>query len=376
MKYNDTIPVVESLVSEYGVPRWDVESSYSPKSGNLLLVPVQSETPDSLSLMAFIELDNKVWYKHFTASTSDTLVRDMMLYYRMQVYPKDDYPDRWVQVSTGSSKEIYEYCYDFYSVTKAGVKTYLYTYCWYEIFTSLSDNVIEDRGSPDGGGWTDLSSGNSGGNPDDTPPTTPRCPTEINPIELQTLNQVIANITFHGDCMTNTMIQAAKAYSTIAIDKCLKSDGTFFPESRRIYFNSLDGINEWAVHEELTHAYQDFFYPNGIAQYCSERPGNTNLEFEAKLLHTFLHFQTLEGNTWLQHVFNSPDVWNEMRMWWEDYMSDGLTLEFWTGYEKYLKIFNDKTVNSGYGGFLDPNFPKMTFIEHLRNKCKNTQTPR
>ncbi len=370
---NSTKPVIHQLFSNYGTPRWDMDFGSPIKSGNMLLVPMVKDSPDSLSLMVFLETEKGIKYKVFPKSTPDSIVTDLILLYQIDLYPDATYTDRIVTRTNSEVKLVtVESCWHVFSSNDGG-NTWWHNYssCRTDFYYSQMEDASEGGGSDSG--WNNLPSGGSGeGNSDSTDWSDPSNPSDTlckSPMllhESEKLNQVLASITVHNHCMTNTMISEARTWARIWIDHCQDDNGMYYPNTGRIYFKGIEGMNEWSVFEELTHAYQDQFYLGGLAQYGPGMPGHTNMEFEAKLLHAIFHIElATPGGTWLQQIFNNVK-WDEVYLWLLDYINNGITPGFWNKYDEFIEAFNNETV---YGGFIDSGFPRMIFIENLRTNC-------
>ncbi len=108
-----------------------------------------------------------------------------------------------------------------------------------------------------------------------------------------------------------------------------------------------------AFTEELYHAYQKYYYPNGIGQYSYGNPGFSNIEFEAKLLENIVSIISTN------QTFRPAVPTDEYMNWLIEITNSGTTSpklfdDFKGNYFYFLEQF--KIYNSAY------NFPTISTL--------------
>ncbi|MGD9679184.1 MAG: hypothetical protein AB7V16_12655 [Vulcanibacillus sp.] len=130
------------------------------------------------------------------------------------------------------------------------------------------------------------------------------------------------------------------------------------------YFCHYTGTSQY---EETMHAFQDNFY-KGLSKYGPGKAGYTNMEFEAKLMQAIY---CVENGIIQEAILNGcfkGGNWTEFQGWLLDYLSSGITNDFWEEYNKFIEIFANKY--STYSSHISDSFPRMSEIENLMNGCK------
>jgi hypothetical protein len=121
------------------------------------------------------------------------------------------------------------------------------------------------------------------------------------------------------------------------MDSSLPHPAGYDPASKTFKFRDNDAITSGKLKEEFFHAYQDFFYDGGIAQYADL--GRVNIEFEAKLYKDISNVKCCDG-------FNNEDCPQKIKDDYFDWISQlrenpaSLTN---SDYQKWLKFFDTYT---------------------------------
>lgn len=109
------------------------------------------------------------------------------------------------------------------------------------------------------------------------------------------------------------------------------------PTSKTFFFKNNDAITSSKLKEEFFHAFQDFYYSGGIAQYAST--GLVNIEFEAKL-HTDI---TNVGCCVAFNMGSAPQEIKEQYENWVFAIQNNPSTVSSTDYQKWLNLFNQYT---------------------------------
>ncbi|ASZ11547.1 hypothetical protein KTO58_17280 [Chitinophaga pendula] len=190
-------------------------------------------------------------------------------------------------------------CYiDYYSCTYSGGQSY----CRYE----FSKQVACDGGSG-GGGWNGGNGNPSGGpngggtgnspGPNDYPGATqgePQPSENLKKIAKSTTTMMVQQVAILNrvleqflECCINKAFFNQMVTAGVKLDFKVTpmqlSEGGFKPIEMSVSFKGNSAINYDVLTEELFHAYQNLYYPGGIAGKHGTI-GGSNLEFEAKLL--------------------------------------------------------------------------------------------
>ncbi|MDD4591110.1 MAG: hypothetical protein PHG06_11890 [Parabacteroides sp.] len=118
------------------------------------------------------------------------------------------------------------------------------------------------------------------------------------------------------------------------------------PYNKSIKFRDYNSITTESIKEELFHAWQDAYYPGGIAQYGKDAQGNklpgyVNVEFEAKVFKDLI--MTFGGySAFLK--YDTPEeieIYEEYRDWIESVKDDPSILQNESVYHYWLDLFNE-----------------------------------
>lgn len=367
---NDSTGIIFDLSHRYGQPRWEVGRTQYRKSGNMLFVPIRAAEKDSITaVFAFIDSTHISYLKIFEGNSDDTLTSDLVLHYQNTLYGKAKAGERFTKPHLGDSKEVVWVpdCYDVYtSVDHGATLNYSYTSCSYRAVyvastTDLAFYPTGNEGNPGDGG------GDSGGDEIDEQEEED-CARPVLYEESQTIKNTRNGISRRDHCASNKIIDSTKNVR-YEIDSCMGTGtyGEYEYNTNEVQFRNVSEVNEARLYEELMHAYQNQFYNGGLGQYGPEMPGFTNMEFEAKLMQAIYCIESgIISDAILAQYFKGSD-WSEFEKWIIDYLSSGITDSFWTKYDKFIKIFNDKDPN--YRDHISNSFPRMEVINFLLNGC-------
>jgi hypothetical protein len=215
----------------------------------------------------------------------------------------------------------------------------------------------------DGGGgsgsYEDYSAG-GGGSGTTPPPPTDRTLTFT---ERDTLNQIKSKIS--ADCAIGKVVSSVWNGMGFAVDGSITTPAQWDRTTNTITFQNSNQINPENVMEELFHAYQNTVYPGGTGKYSKGKPGNTNIEFEAKLFRDI--YTALYGGGW-SGCFDFPYSIMDQYQKWVCTISEGFNPELMGQYGVMLGYFNQ--YSHGYGGFLLSNLNTPTAILQAKSGCR------
>ena len=111
--------------------------------------------------------------------------------------------------------------------------------------------------------------------------------------QIKKLNEALENLIDEG-CMQKALYDALVEknvklnFGMVANPTDLTAPANYNPNNKSINFKTYDKITAANLKEEIFHAWQDAYYPGGIAQYGKDAQGNklpglVNIEFEAKV---------------------------------------------------------------------------------------------
>lgn len=181
--------------------------------------------------------------------------------------------------------------------------------------------------------------------------------------ENQKLDEVRLMISV--DCATNKVIDAVWNGLIFNVKESISNPAIYSPDSNTITFSNSSSINTNNILEELFHAYQNTIYAGGIAQYADLKPGNTNIEFEAKLFKDI--YAASYGGGWSGNIGFPDSIRNKYNAWVWDIAMEGFTPMLMEQYSTMLGYFNQ--YNSFYGGYLLPGLASPLAIIQSRNGC-------
>ncbi|MGQ1892071.1 hypothetical protein ACT29H_16665, partial [Thermophagus sp. OGC60D27] len=130
-------------------------------------------------------------------------------------------------------------------------------------------------------------------------------------------------------------------------DSSLPHPAGYDPSTKTFKFRDNDAINSENLKEEFFHAYLDFFYDGGIAQYADS--GRVNIEFEAKLYKDISNVKCCVG-------FNMENVPQETKEQYENWIfsqQENPSIISLIDYQKWLNLFNQYT-NKEYSSPISP----------------------
>lgn len=114
---------------------------------------------------------------------------------------------------------------------------------------------------------------------------------DLNNTEQTTLLSTKKNLSLY--CPNQFIINAVWNSLKFIIDPSIGGPAGYDPVTNTISFRDNLSIKDINIIDELFHAYQNYFYPGGTAQYKG-KPGATNLEFEAKFFKDLYDFYTYD----------------------------------------------------------------------------------
>jgi hypothetical protein len=185
---------------------------------------------------------------------------------------------------------------------------------------------------------------------------------ELTPDEKNKL--IIAKKDLMRYCPNQLIINTVWNNLSFKIDPSIGGPAGFDHLSNTIFFRDMASIAGINIVEEIFHAYQNSFYSGGIGQYW-KKPGETNIEFEAKFYKDFMEFLK-DGVT----AYSASQDFSFSEM--SDYISllfnlresgftSGVLNQYYTCLEYFLK-------RSGYnGGVLDKLKDPNAFIKTRMN---------
>lgn len=122
--------------------------------------------------------------------------------------------------------------------------------------------------------YYNLGGGGAGG-------STPQSFRPLSTDETQKLESV--RIALSNDCATKKVVNTVWGSLSFNVEGSISHPAEYNPNNNTITFRNTSDINANAIIEEVFHAYQNTVYQGGTTQYSRYKPGNTNIEFEAKL---------------------------------------------------------------------------------------------
>jgi len=153
---------------------------------------------------------------------------------------------------------------------------------------------------------------------------------------------------FTKDCATNKVVNTVWGDLIFIVDGSISTPAQYDPNTNTITFRNSSEINTNNIHEELFHAYQNTVYPGGTAQYSRYKPGNTNIEFEAKLFKDI--YTALYGGAYNGDIGFPDSTADKYEKWVRSIAEQGFTLTLLADYSTMLGYFNQ--YNSEYRGHL------------------------
>ncbi|MGE0087941.1 MAG: hypothetical protein AB7S50_00515 [Bacteroidales bacterium] len=139
-------------------------------------------------------------------------------------------------------------------------------------------------------------------------------------------------------CPSQMVINAVWSSLNFKIDPTLSTPAGYLPGSNTIVFRDASSITSVNLIEEAFHAFQNSYYPGGISEYY-KNPGETNIEFEAKIFKDVYQIYTNGGIVWSGSI-NFP--LNERRQYealvWSIY-DNGFTQSVLSQYSTVLNYF-------------------------------------
>lgn len=204
--------------------------------------------------------------------------------------------------------------------------------------------------------YYNLGGGGAGG-------STPQSFRPLSSDETQKLESV--RIALSNDCATNNVVNTVWGSLSFNVNGSISNPAQYNPNNNTITFRNTSDINANAIIEEVFHAYQNTVYQGGTTQYSRYKPGNTNIEFEAKL---FKDIGTaLYGGAWSASIgFPNPYMY-EYDMWVRSIAEKGITLTLLAKYSTMLGYFNQ--YSSQYGGYLLPGLDIPLAIIRSKSGC-------
>lgn len=134
--------------------------------------------------------------------------------------------------------------------------------------------------------------------------------------------------------------------------------GGYSAASKKITFNSASTLDsESVLIEELFHAYQDHFYPNGISQYSRTTSGFSNIEFEAKFFQDLINFNFIfSGGTCCVMFPSSSTISSDdlilYQLWLDDITNSGTIFPEFdtisTAYFQWMQVFANTNVQYNF----------------------------
>lgn len=204
-----------------------------------------------------------------------------------------------------------------------------------------------DNGSGGSGGYEDYIAGGGGSGTIPPPPTDrPLTVTEIN-----ILNQIKSTIS--TDCATGKVVGSVWNGMGFAVDGSITSPAQWDRTTNTISFQSSSQINTSTLMEELFHAYQNTVYPGGTGKYSKGKPGNTNIEFEAKLFKDIYTANTELYGVWIGCIGFPYQIAHEYIIWVMDIAEQGFTQAVMANYSTMLGYFNQYSAEDYRGHLLE-----------------------
>ncbi len=111
-----------------------------------------------------------------------------------------------------------------------------------------------------------------------------KTPTTLTPAQIAALQNLLNQITSNcvGLGLINGLISGGQQF-TFTVDNTITPQASYNPLSNSIQMRNPSSIDVNSFQEELFHAYQNFYYKGGTAQFLG-KSGSANIEFEAKFL--------------------------------------------------------------------------------------------
>jgi hypothetical protein len=200
---------------------------------------------------------------------------------------------------------------------------------------------------------------------------TPQTSRPLSSDETQKLSLVRNEFT--KDCATNKVVNTVWGGLNFNVDGSISTPAQYDPNTNTITFRNSSSINANNIHEELFHAYQNTVYLGGTVQYSRYKPGNTNIEFEAKLFKDIYLYTELYVNGNMIPYGESGSIgfpnqqMNEYNAWVRSIAEQGFTLTLMAKYSTMLGYFNQ--YNSLYGGYLLPGLDIPLAILYSKSGC-------
>lgn len=217
--------------------------------------------------------------------------------------------------------------------------------------------LVANSGPGFGGGYSLEFGGTDGGggsnNSSPTPPSPVLQSNELRKIannvtmsddQIKKLNEALENLIDEG-CMQKALYDAL-VEKNVKLDFGMKTGtapGAYNPYTKRMSFDDKGSITSEILKEELFHAWQDAYYPGGIAQYGKDAQGNklpglVNIEFETKV------FKDIARNLdyGCCYIFGDDNIPLEIQgdyFSWIDSIQKNVSL-LDVEYEKWLNLFN------------------------------------
>ncbi|MDY0142849.1 MAG: hypothetical protein RBR97_13245 [Bacteroidales bacterium] len=227
-----------------------------------------------------------------------------------------------------------------------------------ECFGVTLPSMETGDGGGGGGGYDDYVSGGGGTSGTTTQPTS----RPLTSTEKSTLNQLKSQLS--TDCANGKVVSKVWNGMKFAVNGSISTPAQWDLNSNTITFQS-GNFQFTELMEELFHAYQNTVYPGGIGKYSQGKPGNTNIEFEAKLFKDI--YTALYGGAWNASI-GFPDSYMKLYQDWVFLISEeGFTPALMGQYNTMLGYFNQ--YSHGYGGYLLSSLNTPLAIIQSKSGC-------
>ena len=198
-----------------------------------------------------------------------------------------------------------------------------------------------------------------------------KTPTTLTPAQIAALQNLLNQITSNciGIALINSLINNGHQFD-FSINNSINSQAFYNATDNTITLRDPSQISDNNLMEELYHAYQNFIYPGGTAQYAG-KAGSANMEFEFKVLYDMNSSISSSGGRYLGPI-NEADY-----LKWIGSLTKytSLPTSFTSEqYTQYLLYMNDyKNGNYGYSNTIINYNLKPTAMFSLINSspCSN-----
>ncbi len=129
--------------------------------------------------------------------------------------------------------------------------------------------------------------------------------TTLTPAQIAALQKLLNQITSNciGMALINSLINNGHQFD-FSINNSINSQAFYNATDNTITLRDPSQLTSNSLMEELYHAYQNFTYPGGTAQYAG-KSGNANIEYEFKVLNDMI--SSIYGGTTLGNTATNMD---------------------------------------------------------------------